>query len=121
MPKILIIEANPLMRDKVAAMLKLAHCEVLTAPNGIKGIEIARRSQPDLIVCDVDLPGLNGYNVLVAVRAIARLAQVPFVLMSAWSDVEEITYALSLGANDFIVKTLLPDRLLAVVQRHVAI
>lgn len=120
MPTILVMEANTQVRHPLIQALKRARLDVITADNGLDGLTLAKKHQPDLLLCNSDLPGLNGYNVLVALRETYALAHTPFILLSAWSDAEEIAYALSLGATELLGKPFTVERIVRTVQRYLA-
>ena len=81
--KILIIEDQPPMRRNIALLLEMEGFAVATAENGAKGVETAKREKPDLIVCDVMMPELDGYGVVQALRAETEFAATPFIFLSA--------------------------------------
>lgn len=102
--KILVIEDEQNIRENVRQLLELNDYEVVEAENGIMGIEAAHREKPDLILCDVMMPQLNGIKTLEAIRSDFMLDTIPFIFLSAKSDIDTIREGMNLGANDFIHK-----------------
>ncbi len=116
MKKILIIEDEPFMRDNLADILELEHFQPLLASDGRQGIEAARRERPDLILCDVLMPGLDGYEVLAALRQDEATARIPFIFLTAKGDRPDIRAGMNLGADDYLVKPVPVDDLLAAIE-----
>ncbi|MFZ6010515.1 MAG: response regulator transcription factor, partial [Bacteroidota bacterium] len=78
MKKILLIEDNPEVRENTSEILSLANFEVLTAPNGKAGVDLAQKEAPDLIICDIMMPELDGYGVLHILSKKPETARIPF-------------------------------------------
>ncbi len=104
MKKILIIEDEPEMRRNIAALLRFKEYEPVVAENGRVGVELARRETPDLILCDVMMPELDGYDVLRALQADTRLALIPFIFLTAKGEKEDLRSGMNLGADDYLTK-----------------
>jgi DNA-binding NarL/FixJ family response regulator len=104
MKKILVIEDEPEMRRNIAALLRYYDYEPLAADNGRAGLEAARRERPDLILCDVMMPELDGYGVLQALQAEPALAQIPFIFLTARGEKEDLRNGMNLGADDYLTK-----------------
>lgn len=115
-PKILIIEDQAPMRRNVALMLQLEGYETCTAENGRIGIEVARQEKPDLILCDIMMPEVDGYGVVQALRGDAAFATTPFIFLTAKSDRSDVRSGMNLGADDYLTKPVVRDDLLAAVQ-----
>jgi len=114
-PRLLVIEDNELLIEGLALVLELEGFELITATDGLCGLEQAGEYLPDLILCDVHLPQLDGYGVLQAVRANICLAHTPFLFLSAASDDESIRRGLDLGADGYLLKPFdVPDLLDAI-------
>jgi DNA-binding NarL/FixJ family response regulator len=120
MNKILIIEDQPQMRRNLAFMLEMEKFMVLTAENGRQGLELARQQAPDLVICDVMMPELDGYAVLQALRAEAATATVPFIFLTAKGDRPDVRQGMNLGADDYLTKPVERGDLLAAVQTRLA-
>ncbi len=114
--KILIIEDQAPMRRNIALMLQMEGYEVCSAENGRVGLETARRERPDLILCDVMMPELDGYAVVQALREDESFAAVPFVFLTAKSDRGDVRIGMNFGADDYLTKPVVRDDLLAAVQ-----
>jgi DNA-binding NarL/FixJ family response regulator len=104
MKKILIIEDEPEMRRNITALLRYHDYEPVEAENGRKGIELARREKPDLILCDVMMPELDGHGVLQALQQEADLALVPFIFLTAKGEKDDLRSGMNLGADDYLTK-----------------
>jgi len=102
--KILVIEDNPDMADNIVSILELAGFEVLSAGNGKAGVHLAQQSHPDLILCDVMMPELDGFGVLQILSNNPATADIPFVFLTARSDKDDFRKGMNLGADDYLVK-----------------
>lgn len=98
--KILVIEDDAGIRNNVALMLKLERYTVASAENGRARVELAKTFLPDLILCDINMPLMDGFAVLEALRADARLADTPFVFLTAMQDRTSQRRGMNLGADD---------------------
>ena len=115
MKRILVIEDERIMRQNLVTLLELEQFEVAAAENGRRGVELARASPPDLILCDVMMPDLDGYGVLRALAEDARTAQVPFIFLTAKGEREDVRAGMNLGADDYLVKPVDQDELLEAI------
>jgi DNA-binding NarL/FixJ family response regulator len=104
MPKILLIEDQPQMRQNVALILELNGFEVVVAEDGKQGLMKARAARPDLILCDVMMPELDGYGVLHLLRKVEALRSVPFIFLTAKGEKTEQRTGMNLGADDYLTK-----------------
>jgi DNA-binding response OmpR family regulator len=104
MKSILVIDDNPDIRDNTAEILELAGYKTFTAENGKKGVEVAIREKPDLIVCDIMMPELDGYGVLHLLRKNVDTEQIPFVFLTAKTDRSDFRKGMEMGADDYITK-----------------
>ena len=104
MKKILVIEDEPEMRRNITALLRYYDYEPIAAENGRQGIETARREKPDLILCDVMMPELDGYAVLHALQADPSLARIPFIFLTAKGEKDDLRSGMNLGADDYLTK-----------------
>src|SRR3954468_5670798 len=114
--KILIIEDEPEMRRNLATILRLEKYNVLDAQNGRNGAELARRERPDLILCDVMMPELNGYEVLEALRADPATVTIPFIFLTAKGEKNDVRNGMDLGADDYLTKPVAKPDLLRAIQ-----
>jgi DNA-binding NarL/FixJ family response regulator len=104
MKKILVIEDEPDMRRNITALLRFHNYEPVAAENGRQGVEAARREKPDLILCDVMMPELDGHGVLQALQADAVLARIPFIFLTAKGEKDDLRSGMNLGADDYLTK-----------------
>lgn len=104
MTQILVIEDDPTQRMLTAAVLRSAGYDVLEAVDGLEGLDMARQSAPDLIVCDVMMPGLNGYKVVDALKKEPALATVPVILLTAMANRANVRIGMVSGADDYLFK-----------------
>src|SRR6266516_7383089 len=104
MKKILVIEDEPEMRRNITALLCYHAYEPIPAENGRAGIEAARREMPDLILCDVMMPELDGHGVLQALQTDAALARIPFIFLTAKGEKDDLRSGMNLGADDYLTK-----------------
>lgn len=104
MTLILIVEDDDAIRSNIVRLLKLEGFETAAAADGRQGLEQARASRPDLIVSDVGMPGMNGFELLAAVRADPLLVNTPFMLLTALDDRESMRRGMTAGADDYLSK-----------------
>lgn len=104
MKKILIIEDNPEVRENISEILELAGYEVITAENGKTGVELAQRELPNLIVCDIMMPELDGFGVLHILGKKSETAFIPFIFLTAKTEKSDIRKGMTLGADDYLTK-----------------
>lgn len=112
MAKVLIIEDAEDLRDDVVEMLTLEGYETLGAENGVEGVRIARETYPDLIVCDIMMPELDGYGVLQNLRSTPDTATIPFIFLTAKTDRIDMRQGMILGADDYLTKPFRVNELL---------
>src|SRR5215475_11714107 len=118
MKKILVIEDEPEMRRNLATILRLENFQPLTAENGRVGLESVRAHKPDLILCDVMMPELDGYGVIAALRADPETVAIPFIFLTAKGEKPDIRAGMNLGADDYLTKPVAkPDLLFAIRSR----
>src|SRR6187399_2727653 len=104
MKKILLIEDNLEVRENTAEILSLANYNVVVAENGKVGVEIAQREKPDLIICDIMMPELDGYGVLHILNKKSETAGIPFIFLTAKTEKADIRKGMNLGADDYLTK-----------------
>src|SRR6185436_4859247 len=101
---ILVIDDNPDIRDNTAEILELAGYKTFTAENGKKGVEIALKEKPDVIVCDIMMPELDGYGVLHLLKKNPDSENIPFVFLTAKTERSDFRKGMEMGADDYITK-----------------
>lgn len=104
MEKILLIEDNEALRENTAEILSLANYEIITAENGKIGIEKALLNPPDIIICDIMMPVLDGYGVYQIINKNPNLQHIPFIFLSAKSERNDLRKGMEMGADDYITK-----------------
>lgn len=117
MRKILVIEDDENIRESLVELLEMKTFQLLSAENGEAGLDLAIRENPDLIICDVMMPGLDGYGVVDRVRKNSELAKVPFVFLSAKAMEQDVQKGMQLGANMYLTKPFRAQELYSVVDR----
>jgi CRP-like cAMP-binding protein/CheY-like chemotaxis protein len=113
---ILLIEDNLEMAENISCILELAKYKVTHAPNGKIGVDLAQQSKPDLILCDVMMPVLDGYGVLHILNNDPETANIPFIFLTAKADRSDFRAGMNLGADDYITKPFDGVDLLKVVE-----
>lgn len=102
--KILLIEDNKDMRENTAEILELSKYVVLTAKNGKEGVELAQGEKPDLIICDIMMPVLDGYGVLHLLAKSNETAGIPFIFLTAKAERSDLRKGMEMGADDYVTK-----------------
>jgi two-component system sensor histidine kinase/response regulator len=115
MKKILLIEDEVVLRDEVADWLRFENYDVSVAGNGALGLELALKINPDLILCDIMMPEMDGKRLLYELRVNEATTMIPFIFMSALSEREHIRDGMVLGADDYITKPFSRKELLSAV------
>lgn len=119
MARVLIIEDEQNILMALKLCLQRAGHEVITSASGVKGIEAALESKPDLILLDLLLPDMHGVLVCRALKENALLCHVPIVVLSAYSEQQAVTAALDAGAAEYVVKPFEPSTLKEMVRKYV--
>jgi CRP-like cAMP-binding protein len=116
MTRILIIEDDQDIRENLAEILELSNYEAIQAKNGKEGVALAKSSDPDLILCDVMMPELDGFGVLKIINQDPRLLHVPFLFLTAKTEKADFRKGMGLGADDYITKPFDDVELLESIQ-----
>lgn len=116
MTKIVLIEDNHEMRDNIEEMLELADYTVLSAENGKIGLELVKKELPDLIICDIMMPELDGYGVLYYLSKMPETRAIPFIFLSAKTERTDFRKGMNLGADDYITKPFEEMELLEAIE-----
>jgi DNA-binding NarL/FixJ family response regulator len=114
--RILVVEDERPMRRNLVTILKMESFDVFEAEDGRKGLAAAREHGPDLIFCDITMPGLDGHGVLRELRADPKTAGIPLVFLTARGDKRDFRTGMNLGADDYLVKPVQVDELLQVIR-----
>jgi len=104
MKKILVIEDNRVIRENIQEILQLAGYEVSEAADGKKGVELALKIIPDLILCDIMMPEMDGYGVLKILRRSLETSAIPFIFLTAKAEHLDLRKGMDLGADDYLTK-----------------
>ena len=121
MKKILIVEDDDIIRENISDALNLYNYQIYTAINGKDGLQLAIKMSPDLILCDIKIPLLNGYEVLEALKNDENTQLIPFIFISAKSNQEDIQKGMNLGAVDYIIKPFLLLDLIKILETKLII
>jgi len=113
MLQVLIIDDAAEVRTKVLRCLARADVQLSSAANGLQGLEQARATKPDLIICDIDMPEMNGFEVLEALRADEELASVQIMLLTGYSSRDSMRLGMTLGADDYLTKPFTDEELIS--------
>ncbi|MBJ7899896.1 MAG: response regulator [Cyanobacteria bacterium RI_101] len=116
MEKILVIDDDAEVRENLGEILSMADYEVATAADGEEGIALAKDIRPDLILCDVSMPRLDGYDVLECIQEIPEIALTPLIFLTGNSEPRQLRQGMELGADDYIIKPFDIADLLASIQ-----
>lgn len=120
MKKILVIEDEADLRASIVSFLLAEGYEVLIAENGEQGVDVAVREMPDLVVCDIAMPQMDGFGTLFSLRENVTTSRIPFIFLTASNRVYDRKFGIELGANDYITKPFSFDVLLAAIDKRLA-
>jgi DNA-binding NarL/FixJ family response regulator len=115
MTTILVIEDQPDMLANLVTILRMESYDVLTAATGQQGVALATEKNPDLIICDVMMPEMDGHRVLERLRQTHSTAATPFIFLTAKGEVRDVRTGMNLGADDYLTKPVSATDLLAAV------
>ena len=118
MSRILYVEDHPAQRDIMAQMLELSGYEVTVASDGIEGVDQARSWGPDLILMDLRMPRMDGFEAIRELRKDPDTADIPIIAISAWASAKHKERAMEAGANDHFTKPVDLSRLLETINRY---
>ncbi|MGE5845610.1 MAG: response regulator transcription factor, partial [Ignavibacteria bacterium] len=116
MRKILIIEDDLSYIENIKILLEEEGFDVFSAPNGFDGIDAAKNETPDLIICDIMLPDIDGYSILIELRKREKTKLIPFIFLTAKAEMSELRKGMNLGADDYLTKPFHANDLLAAVR-----
>jgi CheY-like chemotaxis protein/CRP-like cAMP-binding protein len=120
MKKVLLIEDDTVLRENTAELLELSTYEVLTATNGKTGVSMAKKYRPDIIICDIMMPELDGYGVLKTLSKNKKTKLIPFIFLSAKTEHSDVRKGMNLGADDYITKPFSEDDLTSAIESRLA-
>jgi CRP-like cAMP-binding protein/CheY-like chemotaxis protein len=116
MKKILLIEDNFEVRENTAEILELSGYDIVTAENGKIGVRLAKQALPDLIICDIMMPELDGYGVLRILNQSIETATIPFIFLTAKAEKSDFRRGMNLGADDYLTKPFEDVELMEVIE-----
>jgi DNA-binding response OmpR family regulator len=116
MKTIILIEDNQDIRETTAEILELADYKVFTSDNGKSGVEMAKKEKPNLIICDIMLPDLDGYGVLRILSKSPETSHIPFIFLTAKAEKSDVRKGMNLGADDYITKPFKETELLEAIE-----
>lgn len=116
--KLLIIEDEKDIRENIVEIFEESGFEVLSADNGMTGIKSAAEERPDLIICDIIMPGINGFEVKKILNIDKTTSAIPFIFLTARIDIKDMREAMELSADDYITKPVRADDLLNLVNKR---
>jgi DNA-binding response OmpR family regulator len=116
MHHILIIEDEDSLRETLTDLLTFEGMRVSAAPNGEEGLRLIQEQPPDLILCDIMMPGIDGYGVLRKLQLSERTALIPFIFLTAKADAQQVREGMELGADDYLCKPITKAELLAAIR-----
>jgi len=120
MRKILLIEDDVVLRENTSELLELSNYEVISAANGKIGVQLAKKTLPDIIVCDIMMPELDGYGVLEALTKKEITKHIPFIFLSAKTERSDVRKGMDLGADDYITKPFNEEELISAIESRLA-
>lgn len=115
MKKILVIEDEPSVRNNLLRLLNAEGFQTLSAEDGNEGIQLAQSQAPDLILCDIMMPEMTGFDVLQVLRSDAQTNTIPFIFLTAKADRSDLRQGMLLGADDYLTKPFTRLELLAAI------
>jgi CheY-like chemotaxis protein len=118
MPKILCVEDNPTQQEIYVRLLKESGFEVAVANDGAEAVEKARSWRPDLILMDLLMPGMDGFEAIEIIRSQDDTRSIPILSISAWASDQSKERALAVGANEHFTKPILFDQLLRTIAQY---
>ncbi len=120
MNTILLIEDDTVLRENTAELLELSHYKVITASNGKTGVALAKKHLPNIIVCDIMMPILDGYDTLSTLSKNKKTKYIPFIFLSAKTEHKDVRRGMDMGADDYITKPFSEDELISAIESRLA-
>jgi two-component system, OmpR family, alkaline phosphatase synthesis response regulator PhoP len=115
MTTLLVIEDELAVRESLVDLLNAEGFNTIAAETGEMGLRLAKTVRPDLILCDIKMPGFNGYEVLKALKTQPETATIPFIVLTARSNQNDFRFCMQLGADDYLQKPCNPDELISAI------
>jgi len=118
MYKVLIIEDDETIRENISEIFELAEYKVYSAPGGYLGVKLAENIKPDLIICDIFMPDINGYIVKEKLNQNKKTSSIPFIYLTANADIKSMREGMNLGADDYIIKPVQAGEIINIVKKR---
>jgi CheY-like chemotaxis protein len=118
MTKLLLVEDEPALRETLKEILELNDFEVAVASSGLEALEAINARIPDLIVSDIMMPGITGFDLIKKVHEQPKLAEIPFIFLSALASREDQNKGLDAGAKGYITKPFKSAELITLIKQH---
>lgn len=120
MKTVLLIEDDTVLRENTSELLELSGYKVLKASNGKVGVALAKKQHPDIVICDIMMPELDGYSVLERLSKSKLTKYIPFIFLSAKTERDDVRKGMNLGADDYITKPFTEDDLISAIESRLA-
>lgn len=120
MKTVLLIEDDVVLKENTAELLELSNYKVITASNGKVGVELAKKYIPNIIICDIMMPELDGYGALEALSKSKATKHIPFVFLSAKTERSDVRKGMNLGADDYITKPFTEEDIISAIESRLA-
>ncbi len=115
MKKILLVEDDTTLRENIAELLELSGYDVSSASNGKMAVDMARKEPPDLVLCDIMMPEMDGYGVLETLSSYENTRYIPFIFISAKTEKQDVRKGMNLGADDYLTKPFEEEELISAI------
>ena len=112
MKKVLIIDDDKSIRESTQELLEIVGYDVKVAEDGAKGIKLASDFTPDIIICDISMPGLDGYSILKELSKDSVTSVIPFIFLTAKTEMSDLKFGMQIGADDYICKPFSSNELI---------
>jgi len=119
-PKILVVDDSPTIRKFISIALKIKGYEIISASDGMEALELLPNDKIDLVITDLNMPNIDGFNLIERIRSNENFLNTPIIVMSNLSDSEDIERAMQLGANSYIIKPFDQNNLIKEVAKYLA-
>ena len=116
---ILVVEDEPMLLQNISSILELYGFKTLQAASGFEGMQQLLNNKPDLIVCDVMMEGMNGFEMIAQVRANPDIKSIPFIFLTAWADVNDKNKGMEAGAQAYLTKPFVAKELVKTINNFI--
>ncbi len=118
-PTLFLVEDNATLRENTKTLLSLNGYEVFDFDSGPPALEKLKEVRPDLVLCDIILPGMTGYDILERVRGIPTASRIPLIFLSALAERDQVREGMNLGADDYVTKPFTSSGLLSAIRTRI--